>query len=113
MLQVLPPLTTVPYTVILVYRPCIYITPIKLDSPFPLQSFPFKELSAALPRFLESAARIRGLRDFKGLCSGPVRPFLRSIITRTSVRSHLYLRFLWLSAAVPFPSRHRCIGARP
>src|SRR6267154_6878359 len=73
----------------LVYKPCNYIQIHQINigvPPSPFSSVSPRELSAALLRLPECAARVRGLSKFRISFGGPVRPRLRSSEVRESVR---------------------------
>jgi len=64
--------------------------------PFPLQRPNLLMLSLCA---LKCAACAHSTSNFKGLCSGPVRPESWSTKACTSVHDHLHIHFFWLSAA--------------
>ena len=70
----------------LVYMSCNY-TPEQQRKlpPLSLSVSVSEELSVALLRFSDIAAPARGLSDFIGLCSGPVRPYIPSFGACTDV----------------------------
>ncbi|KAF8487582.1 hypothetical protein F5888DRAFT_1639890 [Russula emetica] len=92
-----------PFRTVTLYIPCNYITHQKerIEFPFPPQSLVLVELSAVLPHPPDSAARVRGFSNFKGACSGPVRPYLPRYKARTSVRGTECSWYLRASVAIP------------